>query len=761
MNSSRTARRRHRRVVNAGRWLAATTSLALGFGALAQQTSSPGGPAPAASAAGTSPAPDAASKDAAGGIATLDRVEITAGKRRQNQRDIAGTVSVQSGAALEARGAADAEDVFRAVPGVQFNKGGADASLLSIRGVGTNTTSENVIFGQTPTGIYIEDVPFTDPYVYISTPDVAPFDLERVEVLRGPQGALYGASSLGGAVRYLFNKPDVNATEFSLLGSVNSVSQGGTGYATYAMANLPLKQGVAALRLVANKRKDPGYIDNLGTGRKDANVVNAEGMRLLLAFKPSTDFDLTALYMRQRSRQDDGSAISPDPSRLEISTPTASTVDSVFDLTSLQANLNLGSLRLTSITGYQTKRRDQDADFTRYQVPDFSMSTDYGPYPGVTSAINVERRHSNTVSQEFRLAPQQAGAVNWLAGLSHQRVSFYRTQQNIWPGTNDPANAPNDVVWDTLRTGTATENAVFGDVDVKATVKLNIGIGARYFQTQVKFVRSQPATLFGGAANTPLETSESGTTPKLSARYQFTPQTSVYALASRGYRFGGINTRQSLPYRSDSLWNYETGLRLAPAAGVTLDVSVFYLDWKDVQISTADSAGFIVISNVEKAKSTGLEAALSWRPSGTLSLTASAAYTRAITDSPFRAATGKIVPVGSNLPGTARLQASADATLAFDGPAGTAGRFSTLLSYVGERTPEIGSARVLPAYTTLDMRLSFQLGSWQLSAFAQNLADKRGLSSSTSATYSYIAGGYTDYFPIRPRTLGLALRYDL
>ena len=177
------------------RWSLLAASITLGLSAMAQTPAATVG-------AGGAPAAKPAAAD------EPQRVEVTASKRKQLQSDVAGTVTAVDGAKLERLGSIDNEDVMKLTPGVQFNKGAADASLLSIRGIGTNTNAGNQGFTQAPTGIYIEDVPFTDPFAFVSVPDLSPFDLERVEVLRGPQGALYGSSSLGGAIRYQLNKPN-------------------------------------------------------------------------------------------------------------------------------------------------------------------------------------------------------------------------------------------------------------------------------------------------------------------------------------------------------------------------------------------------------------------------------------------------------------------------------------------------------------------------------------------------------------------------
>ncbi|NGZ85169.1 TonB-dependent receptor [Duganella aceris] len=706
------------------------------------------------SATAQTSAPTDAQPEAKPGV---DQVVVTAARRSQLLSDVAGSVTAMSGLKLEQLGMETAEDVFKLSPGVQFNKGNADGALYSIRGIGTNTSSDNVVFGQAPTGIYIDDIPFTDPYVFISSPDIAPFDLERVEVLRGPQGALYGSSSLGGAVRYLFNKPNLDNTEFSVMSGFSSVAGGGNGYTANTMANLPLSKGVAALRMVLTSRKDAGYVDNLGTGRNDINANRADAGRAILALKPMQGLDITATYMTQRSRQDGTSAVSPSADSLTVDTPTDAHVKSRVTLADVQVNWERNGLRLTSITGYQTKRRDQVNDVSYLLVPDFTM---YGgiEYPNVDRAINDEPRHSNSFTQEFRLASAHPDRLDWLIGAFHQKANFFRGQSITLPGANDPENLPGDEYFATVRTGTAVENSLFADLDWKATPQWSLGAGARYFKTKVDFDRSNY-----GAPFTHFSDSDNGVTPKFSTRYAFTPAVSVYATASRGYRFGGINTVGLLPYKSDSLWNYETGVRLQPNRDLNLSLSGFVLDWKDIQVSSADSNGFVIISNVGKAKSTGLEATFGWRASQALRINGSLAYTDATIRSDFVSASGVAVDSGTRLPGVAKLQTTLDGSYNFAGPMDTQGTFTTVLQYVGSRRAQMDAGLVLPGYTTADLRLNIRKDNWELSAYVQNAADKRGQSSAALNYSTYLNPGtvnYTEWYPIRPRTVGMSLRYD-
>lgn len=194
-----------------------------------------------------------------------------------------------------------------------MNKGDPGRNVPAIRGIGTNANTLTLGFQQSTTGIYIEDVPMTDPFAFMNAADVAPFDLERVEVLRGPQGALYGSSSLGGAVRYLLAKPELQAQAFSVLASGSRVVGGGTDHAIYLMGNQPLAKGVAGVRVMAFDRVDAGWIKNLGTQAERANRSHTSGARLSGLAKPNKSLTISANVMHQRNQLDDTMAVAPDP----------------------------------------------------------------------------------------------------------------------------------------------------------------------------------------------------------------------------------------------------------------------------------------------------------------------------------------------------------------------------------------------------------------------------------------------------------------
>ncbi len=704
---------------------------------------------------------------------------VVVGKRLQDVRNVAGTVNILSAQQLEATGAKDAEDIFKLTPGIQFNKGSSDGSLLTIRGIGTNTSSDNTSVGQLPTGIYIEDVPFTDPFQYVSTPDLSAFDLDSVKVLRGPQGALYGSGSLGGAIDYTFKKPDPAAIGGAVLATLDAAQGGNIRPSVYGALNLPLVRDVLAVRLVGQYQDDPAYQDNIGTRKTDVNGRTVKGGRALLLFKPTDDLTADALYIYQRSRQGDTSAsVGPDVRYYNSLHPSSYT--SHFSMAKLEVNYRLGPVKLTSLTAYQTKVRDIDGDLTRLLVPDVTVgiavpSEDVlgiGPFPDVKESRNVEQRNSNGFSQEFRIASADSSAINWLIGGFAQNVNFHRTQNVYLVGANDPTYGDN--YFNVHRDGKAKERAIFGEVNLDLG-SWEIGAGGRYFDTRVRFHQTRIETLAASAQDVRYSHSENGFTPKFQARYRFNNSVVVYATAAKGYRFGGVNTAPgSKTYKSDNLWNYEAGIRLQPTRSLSFDLGGFYIDWKQPQITSADQNGFLIVSNVAKATSKGLEVSTQWHPVQSFTVSAGATYTDAKTDAPFESTrnfgtdeaggfSGNFtVPSGTRLPGTPKFQASLQPEFKTSGPFGTALTLSGTLSYTGERRAQIDNDLKLPDFTVLDLRAKLARDGWEGSVGVENLFGSKGIS---SAAYSYFStgrgsDGYADYYLIRPRIISVSIRKD-
>ena len=679
----------------------------------------------------------------------LQRVVVTANKRSEKQREVAGTVSVISGNDLERRGARDQEDFLKLTPGVQLNRGDPNNNGITIRGLSSQASPESGGGQQNPSGRYLEDVPLASPIGKGLVADILPFDLDRIEVLRGPQGALFGSGSLGGALRYVLAKPDMKSFGATAQVGVSRVSQGKTAPSLYGMVNVPLNES-AALRVVAFDRTSPGYIDNKGTMTKDANKTNQTGGRILFTVKPIKELTATVVTSTQKTSQDDFSYVFGDAKKLEHDNPTLGRGTSQFDFSSLTVDYDLGSTTLTSITGHWKTKSNGVGDDTR-------LFGTLGMALPLVSRVNSGASESQ--SQELRLASKPGGNFSWVAGL------FYQTNKGNGAGKqSDPSGAFGVVdLVDLMTKQKASESAVFFDGEYSLGGGWSAGLGGRSYKTKTSF--QQTGTVFGGPSNSPvLAGGDEGTTPKASVKYRFNDNM-WYALASKGYRYGGVNEGPpATPFKSDTLWNYETGVRLAPAPGVQLDLSAFLLDWTNAQFTYFAMNGalpFAGIGNVGKARSTGLEAALRWKVSPVFDVAASLARIDAKTTQDVQTMAGRkpvTIASGAQLPGTAKLQTALQGNYRFSGPFGTAGRFNVTHTHVGDRVIDLTAFYKAPAYDALDLGLSFNKDNWTMSAGLTNATDSRGIMNIQGTPDGNKS--FQQYYLQRPRTLDLSVRYD-
>ena len=679
------------------------------------------------------------------------KIVITANKRAEKQREVAGTVSVLDGSELERRGARDQEDSLKLTPGVQFNKGDVASNTITIRGIGTATANEGSGAQQGPTGQYLEDVPLASAQGKGVVWDPITFDLDRIEVLRGPQGVLFGSGSLGGAVRYLFNKPRLGAFEASVKGEFAKAADGNNTFSVYGMLNVPLSSDVAGLRVVAFDRKDPGYIDNLATGTKDANTLKQNGGRVLATIKPMQALTATLVLSSQKTKQGDTFSVSPDPTLLQHTAPNNSTRSVTNNFSSLTVDYDFGPAILTSITGYWKNKTTTFIDDTElFGSVGLPLPQVYRPSTG----------SSHAKSEELRVASKAGGALSYVVGAFYQTSKSSGVAKQIEPSG---LFGLTDLV-DLTSSGGGTEKAVFFDTEYSFGGGWSAGVGARRYRTTTESL--QTGTIFGGPANIgPLASSDSGTTPKATVKYRFDDHL-WYALVSKGYRYGGVNgTAPFLPYKSDSLWNYESGLRFNTKEGLQLDITAFLLDWKDAQFTYFKLNGPLPesgIDNVGKARSKGLEMALRYRANANVDFGVSLAYVDARTSAPVTIPSGGptsiTVPAGSRLPGVSPVQFAMQGNLKFAGPFDSQGRFNATLTHVDDRVLFLGGNKPAAGFDTIDFGLSFARGEWTLAAGLANATNEKGVLSITGAPAG--VGTFAQYFLQRPRTMTVSLRYD-
>jgi len=636
--------------------------------------------APAGPAAGTQPAEQ------------LSEVVVTATKRRQSLRDIPATVSSISGEELAQRNAQGVQDIVKLVPGVNYTESGDSPGEVTIRGIssapGTGFT----------TGVLFGDVSFTDQYIPISSLDPNPFDLKSVDVLKGPQGTLFGASALNGAIRYVPNPARFGQWQLDYYAQGSRYVEDSGWKPNYgAVVNIPIGERLA-LRVMGFERDSPGYLNNTRVGGKGSNYTDQSGARAILGWEPVDALDVRLSYAWQNTHLADSNVASTsDGSLINGDKPRLSPQHVNYSLLDLNAAYDFGFARLVSETSQVHKGSHAYYDASSHiegSLPD----------PGsIPLLAEVSDGYSNTFSQELRLvSPEDRSAAwQWTTGLFYSRQHVFTSSSlpfgdpsipiaallpvidAIVPGVTADQAVDNVVdVSNGHAYNTITEAALFADVTRRLWKDVELSLGARLYDTNsagnnehggasVLAVTGQPQT-FGAAG-----LNERGINPKMSLAWHITPDVMTYASAAKGFRVGGLQPGQVLPseappppvFQSDSIWNYETGLRTQWfRRKLRLDLTGFYERWKHPQYMTPDAAGISsYLTNVGGVKSVGGEASVQVvLPLPGLLLTTTGAYANTVTTAPFTRPDGSTAPSGSLWPFAPHWQTATTLAYAFD-----------------------------------------------------------------------------------------------
>ncbi|MCL7715245.1 TonB-dependent receptor [Stenotrophomonas mori] len=704
---------------------------------------------------------------------TLDAVVVTAGKLKESVREIAGSASAVTDQQLQDLGAQSLADYIQRTPGVVFNNYQPGTSHVVMRGIATNAGN---VQGQPTTGYFLNEVPLTEPGWTIAIPDIDAFDLNRVEVLRGPQGTLFGSASMGGAVNYIANVADSGGFDAAAEATLSRTRNADLGYAAKAMVNVPIRQDLLAVRAVAQRRDDPGFLDNIGTGRKGANSTTLDGGRLSLVLTPSEATTLTWLSLVQRVDNDDNSYRIAGLGELQRATALPEFTNTRVTVHSLRLDQDLGFGDFTALAAWQKKQQDWRFDFTPQRA---AYNADLGL--DLATPLYIESGgQSRGQSLEVRLSSHPGGRIDWLVGGMYfdsdkdlyERIgaegaaAAFDRSPLFGPGSG-AVIAPGGEVFNAFRTDLGgSEVALFGEASVHFGAQWKATVGGRLFRNTVRTadVQSGFSTWPGAPTGSRQRTREEGFNPKVSLSWQPSADLMVYGLVSEGFRFGEPNTTGLSAYpvpsgsRSDSLVNYELGARSAWADGrLLLDATLFYVDWKDVQLRLQTPDFYNYASNGGKAYSRGVEFAATWRPLEAFEWQTTATWQHARLDEDLFILWYGTAPKGSQLPGSADWVVSNLLSHRFGG------RFQPMLSlshqYVGSGISDLNSA--VPGivrnrqgnYNLFDLRYRMTFGSTDVTVFGSNLTDKRGITRSVAETNGVGEG------LVRPRTVGVTVHW--
>ncbi|MGJ7564755.1 TonB-dependent receptor domain-containing protein [Variovorax sp. GB1R11] len=681
-------------------------------------------------------APAVAPRPAVDEPQSLDSVTVTATRRREPVREIPMQVNVMKAEALERAGARNLADYVAEQPGVNLTSSGSVGGILTMRGLTTGPVQ-----GIATVGVYVDDVATglsSSGSLGGFTPlDMGMLDLNHIEVLRGPQGTLYGAGAMSGVLKYVTNQPDTMEFAGSVKFGTSWTQGGGPGFTTGAVLNVPIKEDVAAVRIAAFTDQLGGSYDASGPARgTNIDRGHTDGGRVSLLLTPTRELTVRLTGTVQDVKRkglgfEDIDARTGRPWGLDRTRELSlrEPYSNKTQLFGLDVEYDFGWARLNAITSAQDVKISSTADLTALYAP--LASALRLPVVAVPVDSNVEQHR---ISQEFRLTSRSGTAVEWLAGLylNRERGS---TDGGIEAGLAGGLGSLNLLT--SSQFSRYRETAAYGDVTWNVTPALSLTGGVRLARNNQSYGSRQSGMLVGAAGTTASGTSsESPTTYLAAAKYTLSETSTAYFRAASGYRPGGPNmlkpnTDRSIVqpmFKSDSLWSYELGYKADLLdRTLSLEAALYDIEWRDVQ-QPLRNGGFVFVTNAGAARIKGGELTLNWKPSKEWRFTGNAALIDArLTED----AKGLDATAGTRLPQTPRFAATLGVTRNFsiaDRPA----YFGISARYTGKRDAGYrGSATIpsinMPAFTVVDLQAGIDFQRFSLSAYVRNLANKRGI----------------------------------
>lgn len=714
---------------------------------------------------------------------TLEEVVVTATKRNEKLQDTPVAMSVLSSQTIDRLNANGFQDYASLVPSLNQAQGsGIGGGTIVLRGLNTGPQSLT-----STTAVYIDETPVTGNGSYsisaLATPDPDLMDIERIEVLYGPQGTLYGASSLGGLIRIIPQQPDVNATELHGDFRVDgSVAQGGdTGYGVRGSLSDAVVPGKLAISVTGFDRRDPGFITNVTTGNDKIGQADVDGGTLSAVWQPTDNLSVRGFTLYEDGRQT-GLIYQEDISGTDIPLYGPRKYAAGFDgaqspryeLYELVVNYTtpLGTLTAVGSRSYTRLHEDQDvtSSYGVLLTADYPLLTGQPPPTGayVAEPSNIVTSAANG---EVRFASRRLGAFEFLLG------GFYTDQQNSYvddllgfQASGQPLPAP---FYNVVTTDTRTayrETAEFGDLTYYIFDNLDVTGGLRYTSNDQSGLVLGNGLLFGPAGqDTPLNSADHKTLWQTNLRYRPTKDVSTYFRVATGYRPGGPQNNPlatTKTFGPDTVTDYELG---AKGTGfdhrLMLDGSIYRIDWQNVQLNTL-LGGVVFVGNAAAARAQGAELQFQWQANSALNLGGSAGYNDAkLTEIGNTTALAIGAKVGDRLPNSPKVTAAAygDYNIPLT-PAVTASVGATL-RYQGDQVSSFSGDTLdvfhqFPGYATLDLRSSLTWDRYAVRATVSNITDKNGYTGYVTNNILPDQGSPPQVFLTRPRTFMLSIEMD-
>jgi iron complex outermembrane receptor protein len=694
----------------------------------------------------------------------IEEVIVTASKRDQSLQDFAGAASVITNFA----GVKNIGDIANQVPGFSIvDAGPRNPTGLVIRGLRMDEVGSNDLGGDgAAVASYVDNIPLQG---YFVPPSFSTKDLQQVEVLRGPQGTLYGNSSIGGLIRYVTAKPDLSKSSVRVGAEVSQTDHSDDlNYDTDLVVNTPLIDNTLGLRLMLGKTEHAGFIDNdylLNGPDDDINDDQTKQARVSLLWQATDNFSLNTMYHYQKINVGDRQATNEifTGDKYAASSRYLQPMQGELQLASIDAEYDMEFATLTASVNHYDLAHNERLDQTDYLIYlGGSYYTDYEEFSAFT-ASNVDVVKD---SVELRLASATDQPLRWLVGGFYSRDDLDVLTRDVAPGFADYSgeDRPGDLDYLAAQTETLDEYSVYAEVSYNLTEKWEATIGLRHFRYEDDLESCY--SIYPDEDGLDCESGDdisNDTLGKFSTAYKITENHNVYFSVAEGYRRGGANLTPvgitTHPfYASDTAVNYELGWRGNWLDNrVQLNTALYTIEWSDIQLSLyEDGRGYT--GNAGEAQTRGIELNGSVQLNDNFKLLGVYNYNSAETT---QSVDELGVNDGDRLPGSPRSQAGI--ALDFIYPINTT-ELDANISF--HRTGEVYTAlnssyynyQKLQSYNRVNARIGVTLRNWHMGAFVNNISNSRGI---TGARTNEVHGdqGQFEYIT-RPRTIGLSVNYQ-
>jgi len=721
-----------------------------------------------------------------------NEIIVTAARRgEQSIQDVPMAISVVTSEDFEVRGLSGMADLARTLPSLALQENGPGSNNIIVRGItaGQVVDASNVL-DRSLVSVYLDDTPIS---LQGQNPDLKIYDLERVEFIRGPQGTLYGASSMSGTIRYITQKPDLRETLGSTEGILSTTDEGGANYSLRGMINVPLVDDKLALRVTAYQGYNQGFMDNPVLGLKNINDETVTQARAALRWQPSEAVTVDASIIYSHLKLDgavlgysdwqdyESRFLGPDGGNDDLL---------IYNLTS---EFDLGFANLTTSTSYvdRSVNHDTAADLlTGYLLSIFAGTLQ--PPLQTESAISNELRN---FAQEVRLSSKSGGPFSWTLGAFYENNKRNFQQEVIAPGFDAALSDILGIPYDSVTLGDARvpdsygyydyrlrdkQFAVFGEVSYAIAPTLEVTAGLRNFTFTNKFAVDQGG-LLGQDPNIVLgdigKAKADGFNPRAAVTFHATDDNMLFVEASKGFRYGGVNfpvpasicgtdlanlglSSAPMQFGPDHLWNYAIGSKNKILNGKgTLNVSAYYIDWSNIQSTVRlPSCAYSYIDNGGKIRSRGVELETGVQVDDQLYLSMNASYN----DAEFNGGTNNFgANKGDQTPYSNKYIVSTSAEFTIPMPTAEVKMVADYSYRSATHTrfsPADPGYRKVPARHNVNLAVNYVADNWTLGVFANNLTNNVKLLDIKAGTPAFEPGDRVYY--ARPRTVGVRLKVD-